>query len=827
MAGGENLKSKVRALIVDDEPFMRATLGETLEESGYAVVQAASGREALELIRQDPPDVVLLDIVMPGMDGFETCAELRRLPSGRHLPVLMVTALEDPETINRAYAVGATDYLPKPVNDTLLRHHLRYVLRASRMYEELRRKEERLAVAQRIAHLGNWEWSHQAGDLILSEETLRILGLPGVVPGSGLAQLLDRVHPEDRTLVETALEEVSSGAGAADMDHRILLPDGAMRFVHTRAETVPVKPGREERLTGTMQDITERKLVEEKLLLAGKVFDHSSEMILIADARFDIIDVNPAFCSLSGFARQEVIGSNMRLHHSQRHDDHFFRHLWESLERFGRWQGELWNRRKDGESFPALVAISAVKDDEGQTTHYVMIATDISKLRETEQRLQHLAQFDPLTDLPNRLLFHDRLQQALIHAARTGGLVGVLFFDIDNFKEINDTLGHHAGDQVLQMVARRVASRVRKSDSIARIGSDEFAVILRELNRNESGALVAQRIQESLAKPFVVGEKEFYLTVSIGIALYSDDSEDAEDLAKKAETAMHFAKEQGKNRYHFFSAEINTRAHERLQLKTDLRRALERQEFLLHYQAKFDSRSGAITGLEALVRWQHPDLGLVPPLQFIPLAEDTGLIVPLGEQVLLMACTQNRQWRQRGFAPTRVAVNLSANQFRDSALVETVSRVLSETGLPADGLELEITESALMKDTDRAIETLKTFRSMGITIALDDFGTGYSSLSYLKLFPVDTLKIDYSFVKNIFINAEDAAIVKAIIAMARSLRMKTVAEGVETEEQRVFLREQGCDEVQGYLAGMPQPAADVERFLPQRQERIWGSHPVV
>jgi EAL domain-containing protein (putative c-di-GMP-specific phosphodiesterase class I) len=330
-----------------------------------------------------------------------------------------------------------------------------------------------------------------------------------------------------------------------------------------------------------------------------------------------------------------------------------------------------------------------------------------------------------------------------------------------------------------------------------------------------------------MASPFTVGGREFYLTLSMGIALYSDDADEAGALAKKAETAMYFAKEQGKNRYQFFSDEMNIRAHERLQLKTDLRRALERREFLLHYQAKFDSQSGALTGLEALVRWQHPELGLVPPMKFIPLAEETGLIVPLGEQVLRMACAQNRQWRERGFPPTRVAVNLSANQFRDSALLEVVGKVLAETGLAPDGLELEITESALMLDTDRAIETLRSFQNMGITIALDDFGTGYSSLSYLKRFPVDALKIDYSFVKNIFVNAEDAAIVKAIIAMARSLKMKTIAEGVETEEQRVFLREQGCDEVQGYLAGMPQPADAVERFLSKRQERVLESRPSV
>jgi diguanylate cyclase (GGDEF)-like protein/PAS domain S-box-containing protein len=813
MDEGTSRKEPARALIVDDERFMRVTLRDMLEASGYSVLEAASGPEALKMVRQEPPDFILLDIVMPGMDGFQTCAELRRLPESKDLPILMVTSLEDAETINRAYAVGATDYLPKPVNGSLLRHHLRYVLRASRLFDELRQKEKRLAAAQRIARMGNWEWEAGPGELHCSAEALRIFGWPSAEAASGLALLLDRVHPEDRERVEDALDEALADGHPGDLDHRILLPGGDVRHVQTQMEAAVDSLGRTERLTGTVQDITERKLFEEKLLLAGKVFDHSSEMIMIADADFLLIDVNPACCRLTGFDRQELIGGDIRTLQSSHQDEHFARRIMETLGQSGRWQGELWSRRRDGETFPALVAISAVKSETGAVSHYVAVASDISKLRDTEARLQHLTQFDPLTDLPNRLLFQDRLEQALIHAARNSGVVGVLSLDLDNFKEINDTLGFQAGDQVLQMVARRVASRVRKSDSVARLGSDEFAVILRELNRNESGALVAQRILEVLNKPFALAGKEFYLTASIGLALYPDDAEAGEELARKAGAAMDFAKQQGKNRYQFFSAELNSRAHERLLLKTGLRRALERHEFLLHYQAKFDSQSGTLSGVEALVRWQHPDRGLVPPLQFIPLAEEAGLIVPLGEEVLRLACAQNRDWRQRGFAPLRVAVNLSAHQFRDAALVEVVARVLAETGLPATALELEITESALMLDTYRAYDTLCKFKEMGITIALDDFGTGYSSLSYLKRFPVDTLKIDYTFVKNIFANAEDAAIVKAIIAMARSLKMRTIAEGVETEEQRVFLREQGCDEVQGYVAGMPAPAVEVERFL--------------
>lgn len=691
MVMNETALPQIRILIVDDDHLMRCVLHDAVVECGYIAQEAASGSEAIRMVAEEAPDAVLLDIVMPEMDGFETCAALRALPQGVNLPVIMTTALESAETINRAYAVGATDYLPKPVNPSLLRHHLRYVLRASRLFDELRRKDERLQ-------------------------------------------------------------------------------------------------------------------------LIGQVFEHSSEMILVADAQYCIAEVNPAFCRLSGYQRDELLGQDVRSHQATRPQDSFLRRLWDNLAETGSWQGELLNRRKDGECFQALVTINAVGEP-GALSHIIMIYNDISRLRETEQRLLYLTQYDPLTELPNRILFIDRVQQALRQAMRRGGLVGVLYLDIDNFHEFNDTLGHAAGDRLLQMVAGRIATRVRLSDSVARFGSDEFALLLHDLMRDESMALVAQRIQEQLAKPFVLDGRELDLSASIGISLYPGDGAEAEDLCKQAEIAMQSAKQEGKNRYCFFSPDMNTRAREQLALKLDLRRGLERREFLLHYQGKFDCRSGIFTGVEALVRWQHPELGLVPPMSFIPLAEESGLIVPLGEQVLRMACEQNRSWRERGFAPFRVAVNLSARQFRDGALLKTVARVLQETGLSADGLELEITESAFMKETAYAAEIMKQLRIMGIRIALDDFGTGYSSLSYLKYFPIDVLKIDFSFVKNIFHVPEDTAIVKAIISMAHSLEIATVAEGVETEEQRQFLLTEGCDELQGYISGMPLPADQIERFL--------------
>ena len=815
---GEDLeegKGILRALIVDDERFMRSILREALEEGGYAVEEAECGAGALERVKSSPPDIVLLDVVMPGLDGFAVCRILRQLPEGENLPVLMVTGLDDSETINRAYTVGATHYITKPINPAQLRHHVRYILRSARLYDRLRQKESRLAQAQRLARMGNWEWDPQSDRMRFSEEAARILCLPPGGPEPCLDIFLGRVHPDDRERTAREIRSVLADKPPSDFDHRLLLREGTVSLMHSQAELLPGVNGTGPRVAGTIQDITDRKKVEEKLLLAGKVFDHSSEMIAITDPQGDILDVNPAFCRMTGYGREEAVGGSMRLLKSGRHGAGFYRDMWISLGRAGQWHGELWDRRKNGEIFPALVSINAVRDGQGETTHYVSTARDISRRRETERRLRYLANFDLLTDLPNRILFYDRLQQALAYSARHPGCDSVLFFDLDNFREINATLGLRAGDEALQIVAGRLLSCIRQSDTAARLGSDEFAVILRKLSRSDDATLVAQRILDVLAAPLFLEGREVYLTASIGIALHPNDGKKAGILVKKAETAMDFAKQEGKNRYQFFADKMNVRTRERLTLKAGLRRGLEREEFFLHYQPEFDSHSGEVSGLEALARWQHPELGLIPPLEFIPLAEETGLIVPLGETVLRQACAQNRAWQDRGFSPFRVAVNLSAYQFRQGDLVQTVKEVLLDIGLDSRWLELEITESAIMQDMERSIEVLKSFKEMGVRLALDDFGTGYSSLSYLRRFPVDSLKIDYCFVKNIFVNPQDAAIVKAIIAMAHSLKMSVIAEGVETEEQRVFLREQGCDLVQGYLAGMPQPAAEVEKYLPR------------
>ncbi len=799
-------------LIVDDELFMRRVLRDALEPGGYLVIEAENGKEALERVREHRPDIVLLDVVMPGMDGISVCAALRRMSEGEHLPVLMVTVAGDTDTIDRAYAAGATDFISKPINWSHLRHHIRYMLRSSRLFHELRRKEAGLAYAQRIAGLGNWEWDPTRKRLVCSEEALRILDLPYDESGIALERFIGLVHPEDRASLRQAFSGLFEAHRSFDLEHRIRLATGTQRVIHAQAEAIPDGLAAV-RMAGTIQDISARKQVEERLQLSARVFDNSGEAIMITDPEGIIVDANPAFSRVTGYERSEAIARHAWEMPFAMQGPRFYRELTERLARHGQWQGEVLGRRKNGETFPALVTINAVDDSSGGICHYVAIAADISLLKETENRLQYLANFDPLTDLPNRPRFVDRLRQALSEQGGRPGGVAVLLFDLDDFKEINETLGHTAGDLVLQEVARRIQGRLGQGGVAARLGSDEFSALLSSLPDSDHAAQVAQELLALIARPFHLNGSELFLSASAGISLSRYDGKDAAELIKNAQTAMHHAKQQGKSRFTFYSERMNLQVQERLAMKNSLRKGLTREEFLLHYQPKFDSVSGRLTGLEALARWQHPGRGLVWPVHFIPLAEETGLIVPLGENMLQLACAQNRAWQSRGFPPIRVAVNLSAQQFQEKDLVATVSRVLEQTGLDPNWLELEITESVIMRDTGRAVGMLEQFKKMGIRITLDDFGTGYSSLSYLKRLPVDCLKIDYSFVRGIFADAEDAAIVRAIIAMAHTLNLKVVAEGVETEEQRQFLREQGCDEVQGYLAAMPLPVQDVERFL--------------
>ncbi|CDM54160.1 motility regulator [Pseudomonas aeruginosa WS394] len=544
--------------------------------------------------------------------------------------------------------------------------------------------------------------------------------------------------------------------------------------------------------------------------MAATVFEHSTAAIMVTDPAGYIVQVNDSFSRLTGYSPADVLDQQPRLLTADRQEANQLKHVLASLQHSGSWEGEILQKRKTGELYPSWVGITAVRDEEGDLVSFVCFFSDISERKASERRIHRLAYYDALTHLPNRTLFQDRLHTALQQAERNGQWVVLMFLDLDRFKPINDALGHAAGDRMLQEVATRLSACVSQDDTVARMGGDEFTLLLPSQGDREialkRAIQVAELILGRLARPFTLEGREFFVTASIGVALSPQDGAELSLLMKNADTAMYHAKEMGKNNFQFYQAEMNARALERLELESDLRRALELGEFVLHYQPQFTGDGRRLTGAEALLRWQHPRRGLVPPSEFIPVLEEIGLVAQVGDWLLAEACKQLRSWHKAKVRVPKVSVNLSARQFADGQLGERIAAILYETGIPPACLELELTESILMSDVAEAMQILSGLKRLGLAIAVDDFGTGYSSLNYLKQFPIDVLKIDRSFVDGLPHGEQDAQIARAIIAMAHSLNLMVIAEGVESQAQLDFLREHGCDEVQGYLFGRPMPA---------------------
>lgn len=692
------------ALIVDDDITLRVLAREAIEQAGCRVEDASSGQEAIEAFQREIPQIVLLDVVMPGMDGFATCTAIRKLPGGASVPILIMTGLDDVRSIATAYDAGATDFVTKPWNALVLSHRVRYMLRASQAVAELLEREMSLAEAQRIAHLGNWRWDLASNRFTASAEVFRILGVApdGNAPSLSFEQFIARMDSPDQARVETGIRQAIATGAPYRQDHRVHLPAGDVRVVHHYAEVAFESGGTATAVVGTIQDITYQK--------------------------------------------------------------------------------------------------------------------------QAEAQIHFLSNYDRLTQLPNRQLFQDRVTQALATQKRHDTQGAVLLINLDRFQRINDTLGPKCGDTVLREVAERLLHCVRQSDSVARydeqepvtlsrLGGDEFTVLLTHLASAQSAAKVAQRILESLNAPYQIDDRSVVVTASIGIALLGQDGDDVDTVIRNADAAVHAAQDKGRNTYQFYSQSMNVALAERLSLETDLRQALARNEFLLHYQPQVDIRRWEIVGVEALIRWQHPERGLVSPMTFIPLAEEVGLIDEIGQWVLRTACAQQVAWDACGLGDVSIAVNLSGVQFQQPRLVESIRRTIHETGANPAHLELELTESTAMHDAENAVAVLQQLKAMGFSLSIDDFGTGYSSLAYLKRFPIDTIKIDRAFVKDLASESEHAAIAIAIIAMAHGLKLRVLAEGVETQPQLDILRDQGCDAIQGYFFSHPLPADRVEQLI--------------
>ncbi len=677
---------------------------------------------------------------------------------------------------------------------------------------ELQKSEASLAKAQEVAHLGNWDLNIATNKFMWSNEIFRILGLAPQEFEPTYETFIKAIHPDDRDFVKKSVNEALYEGKQYSIEHRIIRPDGTERMVFEHGEVFCDQTGKAVRMVGVVQDITERKHTEDRLELATKVFENAIEGVVITDTDANILSVNPAFTDITGYSAHEVAGQNPSILKSNRHDNAFFKSMWNSLLSKGFWQGEIWNRRKNGEAYLGSMTITAIKDEHDRTTRYVSVFHDITELRRSEELIKFQENHDALTGLPNRSLFEDRLTQALTFSKHSGNSLAVVFLGLDRFKNINDTLGHAIGDKLLQAVAERLQECIWQGDTVSRWGGDMFAFLLQ--NVTPDGAIkAAQKIIQSIYEPFILNDNEIYITASVGLTLYPTDGEEADKLVKNADTAMYRAKEQGKNNYQLFTPRMNRLAFQKLDMENNLRKALGREEFVTYYQPKIDFKSGEVVGMEALVRWVSLEQGFVSPKNFIPLAEETGLIVPLGQLVLLDALKKTKKWHDMGYSSLRVSVNLSARQFQQSDLIEVLGTSLQISGLDPEYLELELTESVVMHDVEEAIDTMRSLNSMGIKLSIDDFGTGYSSLTYLKKFPIDTLKIDQSFVCDIISDPDNTAIAALIISMAHGLNLRVVAEGVETREVFDFLKEHNCDEMQGFLFSRPLSAEDFSKML--------------
>ena len=546
--------------------------------------------------------------------------------------------------------------------------------------------------------------------------------------------------------------------------------------------------------------------------LLDALFKYSEEAFIIADAEARIIAVNPAFTRASGYVLDEVYGKNPKMLSSGQHDAEFYREMWTSLTTSGAWAGEILDRHKEGHLYPKWMKIIALKDDEDRVTHYVSIATDISARKEAEESIEYLAYYDVLTGLPNRTLLQDRIKQQISAAHRDKQNFAVMFLDLDRFKYVNDSMGHAVGDQLLQLVSSRLLEKVREGDTVSRIGGDEFVILLRDTNA-DGAAHVAQGLLDSLSLPCDLNGIRFPVHATIGISLFPDNGSDIGTLLKQADVAMYRAKEEGRNNFRFFTDEMNTRINRIFSMEKDLRLALERNEFSLHFQPQMDITSGKICGAEALIRWDNPEKGRISPAEFIPIAEETGQIIPIGEWVLRTTCEKIAEWRQQGIQPFPVAINLSLRQLLQPDFAQQVAAMLERYGLLPNELELEFTESILLSEASIALDFMTNMRNLGVRLSIDDFGTGYSSLSYLKKMPVHKLKIDQSFIRDIHADMNDEAIVRSIIALGHHFNLSIIAEGIETREQLDFLQTLGCDEMQGYLYAHPLAENEFLRFV--------------
>lgn len=796
-----------RILVVEDDLLMGQDISLKLQQSGYEVVAVvATSEAALTMAREAKPDLILMDIMLEGdVDGIETATQIRQT---HNIPIIYLTAYADEAFIKRACITEPYSYILKPYTARELHAVVSISLYKFRI-EKILHQAAQLSVTLTsmidpvitIDRAGLVQMCNRAAEQLLQRSDQALLGQPV----DALCQL--QWGGRGDNVIQGLIESVFNQQGPLLIEQDLFLRREAPPQIplSLRLSEIPDTPETVGGAVLLLQDISERAALQAELNLLAQVFKSSSEGILITDSEPRILRVNDAYLRITGYTRKEVIGKDPCILSSGYHDAEFYRQLWQALFETGSWSGEIWNRRKGGEIFPELLTITAVRNKNGITTHYIGIFSDLSSKKDMQEQLNYLARFDSLTGLANRTLFQERTAMAIERARECAGSVALLMLDIDNFNTVNEVSGHVFGDQMLLEFSRRIAALIKDEARISRFGGDIFALMIEERETGVPVTKLAQTLLEVLSVPVYVEGKSVQLSASIGITLYPGDGSDVFELLKCADNALHHAKRAGKNGYCFFDKAMYDSVLVARRIEQALRHSIERQELQLHYQPQIDITRGKVTGCEALVRWHPQGMEPILPEQFIPIAEETGQIVAIGKWILREACEQYGRWARAGCAPSHVAVNVSARQFKDPAFVEVVRAIMQETDMRPETLMLEVTESVAMEQGEGAIGKLGELKQLGIKLSLDDFGTGYSALSSLQRYPFDTLKIDRSFIVQSQTSAQGAVMLEAIIRMSDGLNLETIAEGVEDAHQLAFLRALGCTLVQGYYYSRPIP----------------------
>ncbi|MHC8494469.1 two-component system response regulator [Thalassospira sp. SM2505] len=797
----------VHVMIVEDERVIALHLRKQLERLGYERTSVHNaGYDALKAIERDPPDIILMDIRIDGdIDGIETAAGI---PPHLLIPVIYLSAHSEDATLVRAQKTRPYGFLIKPFSERELHATIQMALERRVAELALRDTQQRLSLAMTAAQMSCWEIDVATrqvqrtglGSFSHLQETETIT--------ESWDDFLERVAPEDRAMVRKAFTFAIHNGEFYDIVFRTIDEERGYRWLRARGKLFPADRTSAMRIIGMTQDITDQRHTQDKLREAMAVYETTQDGILILDPKLNVTNANKAYYRITGANAKNTLHHPPYFITPEKLPAEQYKELLLALQNRKHWHQDIDTQNTGGGPISLAIQIIGVEDDDGKLTHFVAIVSDRTAIRQAEQELHYLAQYDGLTSLPNRLLATDRLNRAIERSEQTGSIVACLFLDIDDFKNINDTLGHAAGDQVILIASTRIRAVTERTDTISRLGGDEFLIIRENLKSEVAAANLANKIIQELERPFYIVGQEMTLSASIGISFYPNHASSSQDLIRLADTAMYAAKDRGRRTYAFYETEMTENATHYMTRSLELRRGLENNELVLHYQPQIDARTEQMVGVEALLRWNHPQHGLLGPAEIIPIAEQSGLIVEIGNWVIREACSQARQWQDEFDKKIRVAVNASVRQLRSEGFAEAVQHELALSGLPAEFLEIEVTES-MIQDEASMIKTLHELREVGVLLAIDDFGTGYSCLRSIKSLPIKRIKIDRAFIKGIPDKTDDVALVEAMLAMAGSLGLLVTAEGVETREQYTFLRAIEGIELQGYLFGKPVPASEI------------------